>query len=192
MGMVVLRSTTPCVAVSSRKSSNLLTVISIVAVAAAGATSTGIMDSPNSTSDSSYIKSFSKKTSGTIKVRRRIGSPIRGPPNRLRSRSGTELLGELVEQPVQVLVPLAHFLDLLDRMQDRGVVLAAELPPDLRQGSLGQVFGQIHGDLTRIHDRAGVVLGLDLHQPQAELLGDRFLDRFDGHPARLGVNEVLQ
>src|SRR5258706_7425740 len=30
MGMVVLRSTTPCVAVSSRSSSDLLTVISIV------------------------------------------------------------------------------------------------------------------------------------------------------------------
>src|ERR1700722_5832811 len=46
MGIVVLRSTTPCVAVSSRSNSNLLTVISIVVVATAGATSTGILGLP--------------------------------------------------------------------------------------------------------------------------------------------------
>jgi hypothetical protein len=44
MGMVVLRSTTPCVAVSSRSNSALLTVISIVptAVSTGTAASTGI------------------------------------------------------------------------------------------------------------------------------------------------------
>src|SRR5271167_3410163 len=44
MGIVVLRSTTPCVAVSSRSNSTLLTVISIVptAVPTATAASTGI------------------------------------------------------------------------------------------------------------------------------------------------------
>src|SRR6202789_1562359 len=44
MGMVVLRSTTPCVAVNSRSNSALLTVISIVptAVSAATTASTGI------------------------------------------------------------------------------------------------------------------------------------------------------
>jgi hypothetical protein len=45
--MVVLRSTTPWVAVSSRKSSNLLTVISMVVVPAADAmASTGITQVP--------------------------------------------------------------------------------------------------------------------------------------------------
>src|SRR5215469_5518035 len=44
MGIVVLRSTTPWVAVSSRNNSNLLTVISMVPVAVA--TSTGITESP--------------------------------------------------------------------------------------------------------------------------------------------------
>ena len=47
MGIVVLRSTTPWVAVSSRKSSNLLTVISMVVVPAADAkASAGITKSP--------------------------------------------------------------------------------------------------------------------------------------------------
>src|ERR1700722_1844189 len=45
--MVVLRSTTPCVAVSSRSNSNLLTVISIVVVPTADAiASTGMSQLP--------------------------------------------------------------------------------------------------------------------------------------------------
>src|SRR5271166_4130978 len=63
MGIVVLRSTTPCVAVSSRRSSNLLTVISMVVAAIAGATSTGILGLPTLLLFSSYIKCKSKKTS---------------------------------------------------------------------------------------------------------------------------------
>src|SRR5580700_4548049 len=72
MGMVVLRSTTPCVAVSSRRSSNLLTVISMVVdgAATAGATSTGILGLPTLLLFSSYIKCKSKKTSSN---RRRFG-----------------------------------------------------------------------------------------------------------------------
>jgi hypothetical protein len=42
MGMVVLRSTTPCVAVSSLSNSDLLTEISIVDVAALTIASAGI------------------------------------------------------------------------------------------------------------------------------------------------------
>src|SRR4030081_1486707 len=65
MGIVVLRSTTPWVAVSSRRSSNLLTVISMVVdiAATAGATSTGILGLPTLLLFSSYIKYKYKKTS---------------------------------------------------------------------------------------------------------------------------------
>src|ERR1700723_2315553 len=65
MGMVVLRSTTPCVAVSSRSNSDLLTVISMVVevVETAGATSTGILGLPTLLLFSSYIKCKSNKTS---------------------------------------------------------------------------------------------------------------------------------
>src|SRR5271157_6292757 len=70
MGIVVLRSTTPCVAVSSRSSSNLLTVISMVVVDTAGATSTGILGLPTLLLFSSYIKYKSNKTSSN---RRRVG-----------------------------------------------------------------------------------------------------------------------
>src|ERR1700678_614593 len=70
MGIVVLRSTTPCVAVSSRSNSNLLTVISMVVVDMAGATSTGILGLPTLLLFSSYIKYKSNKPSSN---RRRFG-----------------------------------------------------------------------------------------------------------------------
>ena len=59
IGIVVLRSTTPWVAVNSRSSSNLLIVISMVVVAGvatAGATSTGIEDLPTVLLFLPYIK----------------------------------------------------------------------------------------------------------------------------------------
>src|ERR1039458_8920954 len=68
--MVVFRSTTPWVAVSSRSSSNLLTVISMVVVATAGAASTGILGLPTVLLFFSYIKCKSNKTSSN---RRRGG-----------------------------------------------------------------------------------------------------------------------
>src|SRR5580700_5840734 len=70
MGMVVLRSTTPCVAVSSRRRSDLLTVISMVVADTSGATATGILGLPTLLLFSSYIKCKSNKTSSN---RRRAG-----------------------------------------------------------------------------------------------------------------------
>src|SRR5206468_1632291 len=75
-------------------------------------------------------------------------------------RLSPQLLSQFVEQPVQVLVLFSYFVDLLDRMEDRGVVLAAELASDLWQGSLGQMFSQIHCNLPGIHDGPGIVFGL--------------------------------
>jgi len=63
--MVVLRSTTPCVAVSSRRSSNLPTVNSMVVAAMRGRLLPA-MGSPDSTSVLSYIKYKSKKPVVTV------------------------------------------------------------------------------------------------------------------------------
>ena len=41
------------------------------------------------------------------------------------------------------------FIDFGDGMHHGCVVLATELPPDLRKGRFGHLFGHIHGDLTR-------------------------------------------
>src|SRR5262245_12110754 len=74
MGMVVLRSTTPCVADSSRSNSDLLTVISITPVPTAGDAnaSTGISTLPPLGAQAGwtprYIKSESVKLGGRLEL----------------------------------------------------------------------------------------------------------------------------
>src|SRR5215470_6866465 len=106
--------------------------------------------------------------------------------------SSAQLLSQFIEQPVQILVGLAHLFDLVDGVKHGGVMLAAELAPDLGQRGFCQVLGQVHGDLPRIDDRAGIVLGLNFDQTQTELLRDRLLNGLDGHLSCLRVDEVLQ
>src|SRR5579864_3541153 len=65
MGIVVLRSTTPWVAVSSFRRSSLLTVISIVAPASAPAEE-GIRSAPLKNTDFTYIKSKWLKIAVTV------------------------------------------------------------------------------------------------------------------------------
>ena len=77
-------------------------------------------------------------------------------------------------------------------MQDRRVVLAAELASNFRQRSFREVLGQVHRNLPRIDDGTRIILGLDFHQAQAELLSHRLLNGFNRHLAGLRVNEILQ
>ena len=46
--------------------------------------------------------------------------------------SAVQCLGQLVQEPVQILVRLALLLNLIHRVHDGGVMLAAELAPDFR------------------------------------------------------------
>src|SRR6185437_8516788 len=110
-----------------------------------------------------------------------------------RSRdSSAQSLRQFIEQPVQILVALAALINLLDGVQHRGVVLAAKLASYLGQRGLGKLLGQVHGDLPWVNDGAGVVLGLDFHQLEAELLGHRLLNGFDGDLAGLRINKVFE
>ena len=52
--------------------------------------------------------------------------------------------------------------NLVDRMNDRGVVPAAEPATDIRQGPCRQGLGQIHGDMTRTNHGLGAALGTDI------------------------------
>src|SRR6202167_117503 len=71
MGIVVLRSTTPCVAVNSRNNSTLLTVISIVSTATAA--STGIDFISPAACYFYYFPYIKCKTYKTSSNRRQIG-----------------------------------------------------------------------------------------------------------------------
>ena len=107
-------------------------------------------------------------------------------------RLSAELLRQFVEQPVQILVVLANLFDFLDGVQNRGVMFAAELSSDFRQGRFRHLLGQIHGDLAGIDDGARIIFGFDFDQAQAKLLGDHFLDGLDGDLAGLRVDEIFQ
>ena len=90
------------------------------------------------------------------------------------------------------LSPLRTLFDLVHGMQDRRVVLAAELASNFRQRRFGEMLGQVHGNLPRIDDGTRIILGLDLDQAQAELLSYRLLNGLDRYLARLRVDEILQ
>jgi hypothetical protein len=103
-----------------------------------------------------------------------------------------EGLHELVDGAVEVLVGAAGFVDFGDGVHDGGVVLAAELTADLGEGGFGHLLCEVHGDLARDDDLAGVVLLLELWDAHAEVLGDGALDGLDGDLADLGVDELLE
>jgi hypothetical protein len=71
-------------------------------------------------------------------------------------------------------------------------VLSTECSPDLRQGSLGQVLSQVHGDLTRVSEDDRVFLGLDLYQTEAKLRGNESLYHLDGDRGDLRVDQARQ
>ena len=73
-------------------------------------------------------------TPSTADSQRRSRKTLLLSGNTVCSRdSSAQLLGHFIDQPVQILVGLAGDIDLVDRMQHGGVMLAAKLASDLRQ-----------------------------------------------------------
>ena len=60
------------------------------------------------------------------------------------------------------------------------VVLPSKTSPYLRQGRLGHLFHQVHGDLPWIGDRLGVALFFELYLLELEVFGNYFLNGVDG------------
>src|SRR5882762_10767554 len=92
-----------------------------------------------------------------------------------------ERIHQLIDRAVQVLVAPAESVDLVDRMKDRGVMLAAELPTDFRQRRLGELLDQVHRNLARESDCFCIGAYFQVLFAQAELLADFFLDQIDGY-----------
>src|SRR5215470_9302503 len=101
-------------------------------------------------------------------------------------------LSQFIQQPVQILVSLPLVFDFADRVHHGCMMLAPKLAANLRQRSLRHLLGEEHGDLAREDDSPGITLGLDFRHTKPKLLGNRFLDGFDGDLARLRVDEILQ
>src|SRR5712664_4097175 len=53
---------------------------------------------------------------------------------------------------IQFAIRIHQLVDLLNRVNHRGVMLAPELPGDFRIAFLGQSLAEVHGNLSRNHD----------------------------------------
>ena len=87
---------------------------------------------------------------------------------------------------------LPQLLDLADAVDDRRVVFSTEFLADLGQGGLGQLLGQVHGDLAGEGDLGRVVLGLELGRLDLELVADELLDLFHSDDRRRRIEEALE
>src|SRR5438309_748027 len=99
----------------------------------------------------------------------------RGPfrLGRVPHEAGLRVLLQGVHQPsdgsVEIFVRPAQLLDLVDRMQHRGVMLAAELTANLRQRGRGELPHDVHGHLPRKSDRARIASYLEVLLAQIEV-----------------------
>src|SRR5713101_1225077 len=96
------------------------------------------------------------------------------------------------DRAVQFFVRPPQLFDLVDRMQDRGVVLASELAANLRERSGGELLDDIHGHLAGESDRARIAADFQVLLPQIEVLTYALLDEVDGDALLLGSNDVPQ
>src|SRR6266853_3191010 len=103
-----------------------------------------------------------------------------------------EGIHQFIDRAVQVLVAPAESVDLVNRMEDRGVVLAAELPADFRKRRLGKLLDQVHRNLARKRDCFRIGAYFEVLLAQAELLADLFLNQVDGNPFFLRGDDVAQ
>src|SRR6266852_7719 len=229
IGMVVLRSTTPCVRLSSSSRSNFFMLNSIAGVLAFLWLRTGYSTLiPKRYKDRSR-RSVCGNVENQYKGRNAQGLscvPRRGRPAEIAENSAagrkpsTDCTGraqelhrdflrcmegqwrrctrlrkrveQLIEGAVQVLVAAPQGIDLVDRVQDRRMVLAAELPADLRQRRRGELFDQVHGDLAGKGDGFRIAAHLQVLLAQAELLAHALLNELDGDLLLLRGDDVLE
>src|SRR3990170_8601606 len=93
---------------------------------------------------------------------------------------GLPELGVFLEEP----------LDLVDGVEDRRVVLAAEALADVGEGIAGELVGEVHGDLAGKGDGLGPGLGAQVVRLDAEDVADATLDVVDRDEAFLGAPDV--
>src|SRR5215470_4058037 len=99
-------------------------------------------------------------------------------------------LGQRVDSLLELRVLLDHRLELGDRVEDGGMVLAAERAPDVTQRRVGELARKIHGDLTGEGYRFGPVLGPHVGELDAEELSRLALDVLDGDDPLLLAPQV--
>ena len=87
---------------------------------------------------------------------------------------------------------MAHLLDLVDGVDDGGMMLAAEGPSNFRKRRAGEFLNQVHGHLAWVNHLLRVAFFFELRLFDLKPFGDGFLDGIDGNPAVLHVHQVLE
>src|ERR1700704_2861281 len=113
-----------------------------------------------------------------------ISSPWRSP-----SRS-QDLLLQTVQRGTQCTVVVFRFYDLLAGMDDRRVVFASELPPDLGIRGVRELPTKIHGDLSRMHQRFAAATGFQVGDLHMEARAHCFLNIIHRHDLFLGADQI--
>src|SRR3954470_11965995 len=94
----------------------------------------------------------------------------------IHSASGLELGGELLDGAREAGVLEGAALDLADGVHDGGVISAVEGMGDLWKGEVGELAGEVHGELASPCDGGGAGGGEDLVDAEAEACGHGFLN----------------
>src|SRR5215208_6994842 len=100
----------------------------------------------------------------------------------IHSDSGLELGGELLDGAREGGVLEGAALDLADGVHDGGVITAVEGLGDRGEREVGELTGQVHGELPGASDGSAAGGGEDVVDAQTEPRGDGLLDL-----ARVGV-----
>src|SRR4051812_15524851 len=109
----------------------------------------------------------------------------------IHSASRSELAGELLDGPREACVLEGGILDLADGVHDGGVVAAVEGFGDRGQRQVGELAGQVHGELPSAGDGSAAGRGEDLVDAQPEPSRHRLLDLMRIWALRRGRQDLL-
>ena len=93
--------------------------------------------------------------------------------------SALDHLLEHVDLVIELGVALAFLSDLSHGVHDGRVVSAAEVGADFGEAVLGQLLGEVHGNLARPGDVGGAALRMHFRDLDVVVVGDGLLDALD-------------
>src|ERR671914_341905 len=102
-----------------------------------------------------------------------------------------DLVGDLVYLGEGVAVAVDEVAYLRGSVHHRGVVAAAERLPYLRQGLIGELAREVHGDLARVGEVLRAALSDEVGLGDAEVAADLVLDELDRDLAVRLVREYV-
>src|ERR1041385_3557190 len=103
-----------------------------------------------------------------------------------------ERLKKICNQAVEIRVFFSQVLDLVDGVNDGGMVLSPKTAADLGKRCVRQRFTEVHRNLTRKRHRLRVVLRFQLRDFELVVIGYELLNRIDRHRLVILVDNVLQ